>query len=181
MSIVYLITKVLTFPGAYFKGFWEHLTCRMLKIPVTNGSYLRGNNWCGHAQHELPACPKKAFLVAFLPWAAQKLLALIFLCASAIPLFLFGLRGMRETGFFYVEILFLYVGVSFLCNAYPHGMDARNLWRLFYRVKERPAFAARLLLAPFNAALCFFSLLERTGASFLLWVGLAAAGFVLTR
>ena len=34
MTKLYIIGKILTFPGAYIKGFWEQLTCRILGLPV---------------------------------------------------------------------------------------------------------------------------------------------------
>ena len=33
-TVIYLIGKLLTFPGAYLKGFFEHLCGRVFGIPV---------------------------------------------------------------------------------------------------------------------------------------------------
>lgn len=185
MSVVYLIARILTYPAAYLKGFWEHAVCRALRIPVTRGGYLRSCRWCGHVEHETADTPSKAFLVVFLPWLFQKLLALLFLTASAVPLLWFGLRGGSETSFFWLEIIFLYLGVSCLCNAYPVIDDAQNLWRLFYSAAPlsggdggetmKVSAVARVLLAPLNVAFVLGAWLESCGAQVVLWFGAAVA------
>ncbi len=190
MTVVYLISRILTYPAAYLKGFWEHWTCRILKVQVLRGGYLRSDEYCGHIEHAPAQSPGKAFLLVFLPWLAQKLLALLCLTAAAVPLLVFGLRGSSETIFFWVEVVLLYLGVSFLCNAYPIWGDAKNLWRLFYAPKaqddapeaEKPKKAsllARILLAPINVSFMACAWLERFGLQILLWFGLAVALYLL--
>ena len=189
MSVIYLIARILTYPAAYLKGFWEHTVCRALKIPVTRGGYLRSCRWCGHVEHEKAETPWKAFLVVFLPWLFQKLLALLFLTASAIPLLLFGLRGSSETSFFWIESIFLYLGVSFLCNAYPILDDAQHLWRFFYSAvppseegsekAKRPSPIARVLLAPLNVSFVLCAWLESYGAQVVIWFGAAVALYLV--
>lgn len=34
MTKLYIIGKILTFPGAYIKGFWEQLTCQIGRAHV---------------------------------------------------------------------------------------------------------------------------------------------------
>lgn len=58
MTKLYIIGKILTFPGAYIKGFWEQLTCRILGLPVEVPGYLRIDEACGHVEH---AFAKKGF------------------------------------------------------------------------------------------------------------------------
>ncbi|MDR0531048.1 MAG: hypothetical protein LBG83_03160 [Oscillospiraceae bacterium] len=147
MRILYLITKIITYPGAFLKGFWEHVTCRMLKLPVRSTQYLRSSDWCGHAEHDPANTPAKAWLMCFLPWLAQCVLGSIFLAASAIPLLLFGLRGTDQTQFFWLEIICLFLGLSIACNAFPQRGDAKRMWHLFYESPtedEVKAMAARL-------------------------------------
>jgi len=92
MNTVYLLTKIITYPGAFLKGFWEHVTCRGLKLEVTDRHYLNANEACGHAVHAPAMTPKKAFLLSFLPYLVQRILGWIFLGASAAPLLLFNMR-----------------------------------------------------------------------------------------
>lgn len=40
-TVIYFIGKVLTFPGAYIKAFFEHLIARAFSIPVEDTKYLR--------------------------------------------------------------------------------------------------------------------------------------------
>lgn len=132
MKIIYLITKILTYPGAFMKGFWEHITCRILKLEVTDKHYLSADWHCGHARHTPVMSPAKAFLLAFLPWFAQKILTLIFLAASVPPLLIFGHRSPADSSFFWLEVVALFLGLSLLCNSFPQRGDAKRLWQLFY-------------------------------------------------
>jgi len=133
MNMLYLITKTITYPGAYLKGVWEHMTCRTLRIPVRSRSYLRANEWCGHAEHEPAMTPVKAFLLCFLPFLAQCVFGAVFLGASVGPLLVFGVRGGEVAWLvFFFAAVCLFLGVSVACNAFPQWSDAKRLWHLFY-------------------------------------------------
>ncbi|MDR2647002.1 MAG: hypothetical protein LBB67_02640 [Oscillospiraceae bacterium] len=196
MNIIYLISKIITSPGAFMKGFWEHITCRLLKIDLLSRGYLQNNDYCGHAEHSLAKSAPKAFLTAFLPWLFQNVLALAFLGASVLPILVFGIRGAGESSFFWPQILFLFLGLSMLCNAYPHYDDALQNWGLFYHrdallyaqgeitEEDRPAInpvppIARVLFAPINALFMLGAWLEKTGLSVLLCFGCAILAFAL--
>jgi hypothetical protein len=132
MKILYLITKLVTYPGAFLKGFWEHCACRVLKLEVRSLQYLPADWNCGHATHGPAATPAKAFLLAFLTYVAQRALGWLFLGASVGPLLIFGLRGSGETSFFWLEAVALFLGLSLLCNSFPSWEDAQRQWRLFF-------------------------------------------------
>jgi len=133
MNIIYITTKILTYPGAYLKGALEHLACRMLKIPVLGKSYLQGDEWCGHAEHAPAGTPAKAWLVCFLPCLIQCMFAAVFLGASAPPLLIFGLRGGEVAWqMFCLAVVSLFLGVSMASNVFPQWSDAKRLWHLFY-------------------------------------------------
>jgi len=156
MKILYLVTKILTYPGAFMKGFWEHVACRMLKVQVTDRRYLRPNEFCGHAAHAPAMTPAKAYLLSFLPYIAQRILGWIFVGASAAPLLLFNLRSREENPLFVLEIVALFLGLSLLCNSFPQWEDAKRHWRLFYGIpspEEEQAMAeySEALLAAFDA------------------------------
>ena len=53
MRTVYIITRIITFFGAYLRGFWEHLTCKILALPVEVPGYLRLDEACSHVEHSL--------------------------------------------------------------------------------------------------------------------------------
>ena len=52
MTIVYVITKYITVIGSILKGFWEHLFCRILGVPVSDARYLQATELCGHVEHD---------------------------------------------------------------------------------------------------------------------------------
>jgi len=139
MKILYLITKLVTYPGAFMKGFWEHCACRMLKLEVRARQYLPADWNCGHAWHDPAVCYGRAFLLALLPYIAQRILGWLFLGASVGPLLIFGLRGGAESSFFWLEAVALFLGLSLMCNSFPSWEDAKRQWQLFY---GKPAAAA---------------------------------------
>ena len=156
MKILYLVTKYLTFPGAFLKGFWEHVTCRILKIQATDRRYLRPDGSCGHAAHAPAMCHVRAYLFSLLPYLAQRILGWVFVAAAAPPLLLFNLRGLEENPLLVPEIIALFLGLSILCNSFPAWEDALRHWRLFYggnSPEEEQAIAdyTEALLAAFEA------------------------------
>jgi len=156
MKTLYLITRILTFPGAFMKGFWEHVTCRILKLKATDRRYLRLDDSCGHAAHAPAMTPAKAFLLSWLPYIPQRILGWIFVGASAAPLLIFNMRFPGENPLFILEAVALFLGLGLLCNSFPRWEDARRQWRLFYggtTPEEDRAAAdyAEALLAAFDA------------------------------
>ena len=158
MNTIYLITKILTYPGAFLKGFWEHVACRILKLQVTDRSYLRPNEMCGHAVHTPAMSPAKAYLLSLLPYIPQRVLGWIFTGASAAPLLLFNVRIREDYPMLFIfQIIALFVGLSLLCNSFPQWEDAKRHWRLFYGKptpeEEQTAQAfSEALFAAFEAA-----------------------------
>jgi len=132
MNTVYLLTKIFTYPGAFLKGFWEHVTCRILKLEVTDRHYLAANEACGHAAHTPAMTPAKAYLLSLLPYIAQRVLGWIFLGASVAPVLLFNLRDRDMNPLLLLEYAALYLGLSIICNSFPQWADAKRQWRLFY-------------------------------------------------
>ena len=164
MRIVYIITKIIAYPGAFLNGFFEHLACRILKIEVTEANYLSPDWHCGHVKHEEVNSAGKAFLFTLLPYLAQRALGWIFFAASFAPLLLFGLRSNRESSFFFLYIVALFFGLSMLCNAFPQWEHARRQWQLFYGKDAKQAGGfARVVLAPCNAWFVAGAWLERHG------------------
>ena len=48
MRIINVIVKVLTFPAAFLKGFWEQRICRMMGIPVESKKIFQSGEMAGH-------------------------------------------------------------------------------------------------------------------------------------
>ena len=185
MRIVYIITKIIAYPGAFLKSFWEHLACRVLGIEVTDQNYLSPDWHCGHVKHEPAPTAAKAFLLTLLPYLAQRALGWVFFAASFAPLLLFGLRGNRDTHLFGLYAVALFFGLSMLCNAFPQWDDAKRQWQLFYGKAEDGSDAkhagrfAKIVLAPCNAWFLAGAWLERFGIPTLVGFGAAIAALVL--
>ena len=77
MSIFYVITKLLTFPGALTKALFEHIMCKILKSPVDSIGYLSLDETCGHVDHELIERPAASFWYCFIPGLLNWLLGII--------------------------------------------------------------------------------------------------------
>lgn len=133
MKIIYLISKYATFFGALIKGLWEHIFCGIFKIFVEDARYLQPNELCGHVEHSLPQSRAKAFLSMFFPSVINGILA-FFLCVSGFT-GLFVLKVSAKNAMFWVYVVLLYLGVSFLCNIFPLVEDAMNNWSLIYSAK----------------------------------------------
>jgi len=163
MRILYIITKIVTYPGAFLKAFWEHITCRLLGIPVIDRNYFAPNLHFGHANHLPAQTPGRTFLLAFMPLVAQRILGLIFLGAAAPPILLFGVRGAGDSYLFWVYVIGLFLGLSLMCNAFPQWDSAKHQWQLFYGKAAKASLAGKILLAPLNAWLVAGAWLEKCG------------------
>ncbi|MCL2447168.1 MAG: hypothetical protein FWD06_10430 [Oscillospiraceae bacterium] len=179
MKTIYLISKFITLPGAFLKGFWEHLACRLLHIPVENANYLPADVHCGHVQNSPAQSPAQSFLLALLPYLAQRALAWIFIAAAAPPLLLFGVRSAQESHFFFLYLVALYFGLSLLCNSFPSWPQAQQQWRLFYGETAQASSTAKILLAPCNAWFFLGAWLEKTGIFTLVLFAAVIASWIL--
>jgi len=156
MRVFYMITKIITYPGAFLKGFWEHIACRILKIEVTDRNYLAPDWHCGHVKHEPAMTPAKAFLLTLLPYMAQRMLGWIFIGASFAPILIFGVRSTQDTYFFWLYVVALFFGLSLLCNSFPQWEDAKRQWNLFFgRPTAQEAAAIETLLEQEQAMLSY--------------------------
>ena len=136
MTALYIASKILTFPGAYIKCFWEHLTCKILGLPVEAPGYLRLDEACGHVEHALASKGGAAYLMATGPAFMNFNAGLWIFLAGFVNLRYMGITYYDSMGLFVSYILMTYVGVSMLCNVFPLVEDAMNLQDLLYRQKK---------------------------------------------
>lgn len=133
MTILYIITKILTFPGAYLRAFWEHLTCRLLRLPVERDGYLHLDETCGHVEHAMASKRFAAFLIETGPGFMNFITGLpLFLC-GVIQLRILGVRYGDVQWLFVVYAAALYLGASLLCSLFPMVEDALNAHFLIYQ------------------------------------------------
>ena len=161
MVILYEIIKFLTFPGALLKGFLEHLFCRFFKVPVEYSDYMQRNELCGHVEHLL-APHKGSFGICFGPHIIMLLLGLAISFPGAVNLFYIGT-------FNWLSVILLYVGISFLTNAFPLVEDALNMWSELFSAESNSAskafFAIPAVIMFAGAYLEKFGLTLLTGAA----------------
>lgn len=136
MTALYIASKILTFPGAYIKGFWEQLTCKILGLPVEVSGYLRLDEACGHVEHSLATKGGSAYLMATGPAFMNFSTGLWIFLAGFVNLRYMGITHYDSISHFILYILMTYVGVSMLCNVFPLVEDAMNLHDLLYRQKK---------------------------------------------
>lgn len=130
MNKLYVISKYLTFPGAMVRGFFEHVVCKICGIPVEDNRLLRGDEVCGHVEHELAPTSRKAFAVCFVPAFLCGLLALILAIPSLLSLFAFEMNGVLEK---VANIFACWFAFSLCANSYPLVEDALNMKEKVYK------------------------------------------------
>lgn len=125
MSILYVIAKYITFPGAFLRCFWEQFMCKVQKVPIENNKCLQTNEMCGHIEHEMINGKVKSFFNAFIPG----LIVFIFGLACFIPAFI-NLYMLDVAGTFNKIVMFvlLYLAMSMLTNIFPNVEDAMIMW-----------------------------------------------------
>ncbi len=148
MTMLYIISKILTFPGAYIKGFWENITCKILGLGIEIPGYLRIDENCGHVEHLLPNKGFAAYLMATGPAFMNFNSGLwLFLCGF-VQLKYMGITHHDSIPLFILYVLMTYVGVSMLCNVFSSVEDAMNLHDLLYSQKKGNAIGRILAYIP---------------------------------
>lgn len=136
MTALYIASKILTFPGAYVKGFWEHLTAKLLGLPVEIPGYLRIDEACGHAEHTMAKKGFSAYLMATGPGFMNFMSGFWLFFAGFMNLRYMGITHYDSIPLFALYVIMTYVGISMLCNIFPLVEDAMNLFDLLYRQKK---------------------------------------------
>lgn len=184
MRLIYVITKILTFPGALTKALFEQIMCRIFKCPVEDNRYLRTDEMCGHVDHELIERPIASYMFCFIPGLLNFLLAQI-LCL--FPLINIGLLGnykgfvassglsslikeeaMVNTLDFILPFFFAWVCVSLLTNIFPLIEDAVVMKEQYKKLNP----VLKVVFFPGYIVMRIGAVLEKYGITFLLLVAL---------
>lgn len=136
MTTVYVIFKILTFPGTFVKGFWEHLICKILGLPVETSAYLSLNELCGHVDHTFPQKPFAAFVMATVPSLMNLFIGSAFFGSGYKLIYDMEIGYYESRLAFVLGVFLLYIGISFLCNIFPMVEDAMNLYDILYVQKK---------------------------------------------
>lgn len=126
----YVFSKYLTFIGTAMKGFWEHVYCQLSEIFVEDARYFQANILCGHVDHTMTTTRTKSFLVCWIPGLINAIFGFAFAIGGYLGLF--NLRVYHANIIFWVYIVMLYLGISFLTNLFPLYEDALNNWDMLY-------------------------------------------------
>ncbi len=164
MTTLYVITRVLTFFGAVLRTFWEHIGCRILKLPIENTRVFKNEELCAHIEHELPENLKQSFFICWFPFTVNFLMGCAFLLTGSYRLFFIG-----ETDSLQAYGL-VWLGVSCLANCAPSYEDALAFKDFLFASKNK---VLKVVLAPFYAIVLTSSSLERYSVTFPLSIAFA--------
>ena len=177
MNTLYVISKYVTVVGSVLKGFWEHLFCRMLAIPVQDARYLQPNELCGHVEHDFTKTKAKTFFLCYLPGFMNRLFGYGMTIAGFIGLFY--LKVPSSSPIFWIDIVLLYLGVSLFCNNAPLYEDALNNWDLLYGKGNKSNIAVKIFAFIPSAYIIVSAWLEKNAVSFLIFAAAIIVGIVL--
>lgn len=125
MTALYVITKYLTFPGAFLRCFWEQFMCKLNKLPIENRKCLQTNEMCGHIEHEIVNGKVKSFFFAFVPGFMTFIMGIVCIIP---PLFNLLVLDVSSVGTKIVCYVLLYFAVSMFTNIFPSIEDALVMW-----------------------------------------------------
>ncbi len=178
MRMIYIITRILTFPGAYLRGFWEHLTCKILALPVEIPGYLRIDEACSHVEHSLAKKGFSAYLMATGAGFMNLMTGLPIFFAGFMNLRYMGITPYDSLGFFIFYVVITYIGFSMLCNIFPLVEDAMNLFEVAYKQKKLNIIG-RIFFAIPSAIAYIGAILEKYCITFIALAAAVILSFVL--
>lgn len=155
MSIIYIIVKTLTLPGAMLHSFFEHMSCRASKVLVDDARAIQFNEMLGHIDHELIKRKGPSFDVCFIPFFFSLILGFFTLCHGATTVIYLG----RYNDWF--SWVCLYLGISILTNLFPQIEDVMMLKENFFINNKKKL--SKILVAPFYALFLVGARLEKLG------------------
>ena len=174
MTWLYVIAKVVYFPGTFLKAFWEHLSCRTLGVPIyAADTYISKNVLSGHVSMIPAETPAKSFFVCFLPSLLNFLIGAPAFGVGVLTLGFLGVDVIDPMSgqfcpMFIVYVLLYLFGASCLCSMFPYTQDAGPMWRMHFG-KDSGVHTARKIIAFLPACiLTGGAYLERYGVTFLI-------------
>lgn len=173
-TVIYFIGKVLTFPGAYIKAFFEHLIARAFSIPVEDTKYLRFTDGCGHVEHDAIGSKAKIFFYCLLPGLFTAIIGTPMLYMGFAGLFFLKVPADSSTMLmFIVYCILFYLGFSLCANQYPLMEDAIGLWHVLYGNDGANLFVKIVLFIP-TVLIIAGAFLERYALNILIMAGTVA-------
>lgn len=165
MSIIYVIVKTLTLPGAVLHAFFEHMVCRSAKVVVDDERVIQFNEMLSHVDHQLIKRKGPSFDICFIPFFMNLLLGFLTLCYGSTTIIYFAK---------YADVfgwICLYFGISLLTNLFPQLEDVMML-KENYLVNNDKKFS-KVIMNVFYGIFSIGARLERMGLTLLTSVGFA--------
>ena len=126
MTFLYVISKYITFPGAYVRCMWEQIVCRITKTPVEDNRYIRDDEMSAHVDHELIESPSGAFAICFVPFFFNSIGTFLLLLFP----FFFRPTGLAAS---ISCALCVWFALSLFSNLFPQIEDALNMVSKTYK------------------------------------------------
>ncbi len=164
MTGLYIATRYITYFGAQLRVFWEHVACRIYKIPVEDDRAFNPSELCGHIEHELTEGVAQSFGVCFLPFFMNLFLGICMLLTGSLRLFYIG--DFKSV----IAYLFLWMGISLIANCAPSFEDALSFKDNLSLTKNK---FLKVVLTPFFGVMYACAFLERYSVTFLLSIAFA--------
>lgn len=161
MTALYELTRLLTFPGAYVRCFWEQIVCRICGIPVEDNRYLRGDELSGHIDHELAPTASSAFAICFVPAFFNAIGALMLAVLPVAYVFVYETTDVLLTLLCAVSY---WLACSLYINSYSLIEDAKNM---MVKIFVEGNIFQKIIYAPGFVFLYIGSYLERYNVTFL--------------
>ncbi len=158
MRVINVIVKILTLSGAFLKGFWEQLLCKIMGAPVENKKIFQWNEMAGHIEHEPFPTAAKSFWFCFLSGLMVFLAGVILALPGLVSLYLGSSGTMKFFG-----LACLGNAAIMFTNIFPSIEDALMMWEKFKTMKT----GAKIVLAPAAAIMYVGAYAETWGITFL--------------
>lgn len=165
MSIIYVIVKVLTLPGAVLHAFFEHMVCRSAKIIVDDERVVQFNEMLSHVDHQLIKRKGPSFDICFIPFFMNFFLGFLSLSYGATSIIYFAK---------YADIfgwICLYFGIALLTNLFPQIEDVMMLKDNYLVNNDKKI--SKVLVTPLYWIFSVGARLERWGLTLITSVGFA--------
>ncbi len=165
MSIIYVIVKTLTLPGAMLHAFFEHMVCRNAKVIVDDERVVQFNEMLSHVDHQLIKRKGPSFDICFIPFFMNFLLGFLSLTYGATTIIYFAK---------YADIfgwICLYLGIALLTNLFPQIEDVMMLKDNYLVNNDKKV--SKILVTPIYAILWLGARIERVGLTLLTSIGFA--------
>ncbi len=141
MRYINAIIKLLTFPGGFFRGFWEQVLCKSSGVPVENRKCFQFNEMAGHIEHEPFPTARKSVAFCMTSGIMVFLAGVVFAIPAVLNLFYLGVISQSLK---VISFMCLYLAFSMFTNLFPSVEDALMMWEKYKSMKK----VSRIILAP---------------------------------